>query len=85
MTGDILDRHVPGDQIKLIAKFKRKLDTEQPIYQVNKIIDHRGVPGSYEYLVDWKDYSETDRSWEPESSFLDHGAIESYWRNLRQQ
>jgi hypothetical protein len=78
-TGDLLDRHVPGDQIKLISKETRKLDKEKPIYEINKLVNHRGDPGNYEYLVDWKGYNEHDRTWEPESSFLDQTIIQKYW------
>jgi transposase InsO family protein len=79
-TGDLLDRHVPADKMKLIAKSKRRVDVDTPIYQINKIISHRGNPGHYEYLVDWKGYSQDEQTWEPESSFLDHSVIQTYWR-----
>lgn len=81
-TGDILDRHIPADKMKLIAKSKRKIDDDNPIYQINKIISHRGSPGSYEYLIDWKGYSEHERSWEPEASFLDNQIIRDYWHTV---
>ena len=82
-TGDLLDRHVPADQMKLIAKStQRKIDNSNPIYVINKIVSHRGSPGNYEYLVDWKDWSENDRTWEPESSFLDSKIIREYWNAL---
>src|ERR1700686_5187098 len=55
-TGDLLDRHVPADKMKLIAKSKRRIDVDTPTYQINKIISHRGNPGHYEYLADWKGY-----------------------------
>jgi hypothetical protein len=81
-TGDLLDRHVPVDQIKLISKTIRKLDEEKPIYEIKKIIEHRGNPGNFEYLVDWKGYNEHDRTWEPESSFLDQSIIQKYWNQI---
>jgi hypothetical protein len=66
--------------MKLIARRKRRIDTDQPIYEVEKILDHRGSPGSYEYLVHWKGYNNpTDNSWEPASSFLDDSTIQAYW------
>jgi hypothetical protein len=81
-AGDLLDRHVPADQMKLIAKAKRRVDIDRPIYEVKEIINHRGSPGSYEYLVHWKGYdNDEDRTWEPESSFFDHSVIQSYWKD----
>jgi Chromo (CHRromatin Organisation MOdifier) domain len=80
-TGDLLDRHVPIDQLKLIARRQRRIDKDQPIYEVQKILDHRGSPDSYEYLVHWKDFDETENTWEPASSFLDYSTIQSYWRS----
>lgn len=81
-TGDLLDRHVPVDQMKLISKQTRQIDKDKPIYEVNKVVSHRGKPGSYEYLVDWKGYTEHDRTWEPESSFIDEASIKKYWNTL---
>lgn len=78
-TGDLLDRHVPADQMKLIARRKRRIDKDQPIYEAQSILTHRGSPGSYEYLVKWKNYDTTDNSWEPASSFLDDSIIQRYW------
>ena len=78
-TGDILDRHVTADQMKLIARRKRRIDKDQPIYEVQKILKHRGSPGSFEYFVEWKDYNSSENSWEPASSFLDDSTIQNYW------
>ena len=55
--GDILDRHVPIDQIKIISKTSREKDKNT--FVVDKILKHRGAPGDYEYLVRWKFYSGT--------------------------
>jgi hypothetical protein len=82
-TGDILDRKVPPDQIKLISKSKRGIDESRPIYVVEKILDHRGPPGHYEYLVKWKNYEDSANSWEPASSFLDDSIIKSYWQSVK--
>jgi hypothetical protein len=81
-AGDLLDRHVPIDQLKLIARTKRRIDNDQPIYEVQRILDHRGSPGSYEYLVHWTGYDDpADNTWEPASSFFDHSVIEFYWKS----
>ena len=80
-TGDLLDRHVPADQMKLIARRRRRIDTDKPVHEVQSIVDHRGSPGFYEYRVHWTGYDQpSDITWEPADSFLDHHVIESYWR-----
>jgi hypothetical protein len=80
LAGDPLDRHVPADQLKFIARGKRKIDADKQIYEVNQIVSHRGEPGNYEYLVEWKGYSAEDQTWEPENSFFDHSVIQKYWK-----
>ena len=52
--------------------------------RVDKIIDHRGTAGNYEYLVHWKNYPDSDRTWGPQSSFLDDSVIKEYWQSLKQ-
>ena len=78
-TGDMLDRHVPPDQLKLVSKKPRPSDLREHLYQVDSILDHRGEPGSYEYLVKWQHYN--DRTWEPAAGFLDDTVIRNYWKN----
>ncbi|HVX00123.1 MAG TPA: RNase H-like domain-containing protein, partial [Candidatus Babeliaceae bacterium] len=82
MTGDILDRKVPPDQIKMVSKAKRQKDIDIPTYEVDRIIAHRGDPGDYQYLVQWKGYGEDERTWEPASNFLDHSVIKDYWKAI---
>jgi hypothetical protein len=83
LTGDLLDRHVPIDQIKILQKTKRrKKDEEQPFYEVSKVLNHRGEPGNYEYLIQWKGYSDDENTWEPSSSFADVSIIHDYWRRV---
>jgi hypothetical protein len=77
VDGDILDRHVPIDQMKIISKTGRAKDRNT--FSVHKILDHRGSPGSYEYLVHWKDYTKSDATWEPEANFNDIHCITKYW------
>ena len=80
VDGDILDRHVPIDQIKIASKTGRAID--ENTFTVLKILKHRGAPGSYEYLVQWKNYSSDHNSWEPESNFNDSTCITKYWSTL---
>jgi hypothetical protein len=85
MTGDVLDRHVPADQLKLISKQRRRRDENEPMWEVKEILNHRGTPGAYEYYVDWKDYGEEARSWEPQSGFQDTKVIQEYWRKFQEK
>jgi len=82
MTGDILDRKVPPDQMKMVSKAKRQKDVDIPTYEVEKIIAHRGDPSDYQYLVQWKGYDEDERTWEPAAHFLDHSVIKDYWKSI---
>ena len=77
-TGDILDRHVPIDQLKIVSKDGRTIDAEDNVYTIKKIHQHRGDAGSYEYLIEWKGYKE--KTWEPETNILDDLVVKKYWK-----
>jgi transposase InsO family protein len=76
-VGGLLDRNVPPDQLKLISKKARPTDLNNPIHEVEEILDHRGEASHYEYFVKWKGYLE--KTWEPSTNFLDHNIIKKYW------
>jgi len=78
-TGEVLDRNVPPDQLKLVSKKPRPSDLKDNQFEVSEILKHRGSPGKYEYYVKWKHYN--DRTWEPASSFLDDTVIKNYWKH----
>jgi hypothetical protein len=85
LTGDILDRHVPADQLKVLSRRRqsRKQTDERQTYEVEQVLAHRGTPGSYEFHVKWKNYATAHNTWEPESSFLDTACIRKYWKSVR--
>jgi hypothetical protein len=80
--GDVLDRRVPADQIKLIERVPTPPEEEAPIYDVERIVDHRGVPGNLEYFVAWKGYSQDDWTWEPERHILHPRPVREYWNRI---
>ena len=84
-VGDILDRRIPADQIKLISRVPMPRDSEKPIFEVNRIVSHRGEPGQFEYLIDWKGYDASEQSWEPEENILNPNAIAAYWHRLQRE
>ena len=81
-TGDILDRHVPADHIKIISK-KPKPEIQKNVFVIDRISNHRGSPGAYEYWVEWEDPNEA-ASWIPQQDFLDDAVIKSYWDSKRE-
>jgi hypothetical protein len=76
--GDLLDRPVDASHIKLVSR------TPMPIYDdvwtVDKILQHRGVPGKYSYLTKWKGFPLSEATWEPSANFQDFTVIETYWK-----
>jgi hypothetical protein len=82
-VGDILDRRVPADQIKLISRLPIPREQEKPIFEISRIVNHRGAPGRYEYLIDWKGYSAAEQTWEAEENIISPAAIQAYWERVR--
>ena len=58
------------------------MSTDETIYYVEKILDHRGEEHNIEYLVKWVGYGHKDNPWEPISSFEGTTAIDTYWRRI---
>ena len=47
------------------------------LYEVDKVISHRGVGKNIKYLVKWKEYTET--TWEDTNNFNSDGCMKEYW------
>ena len=81
-TGQLLPSKYPPSLLKSVS--------EDPIiagerrYEVEAIVNHRGVPGKYQYRVRWHGYTEDDDTWEDESHFDDVNVIVSYWTKRNQ-
>jgi transposase InsO family protein len=84
----------PSDRIRVKGKFppsslKSVLDNpfllENWKLEVDKIIDVRGPPSKFEYLVRYKDLGEEDDSWEPKEAFKTHEHIQRFWNQRRKQ
>jgi hypothetical protein len=82
-TGDMLERHIPPDQLKLVSKQPRKQDTEQKEYVVEHIVSHRGEAGAYEYETKFKGFPVPELI--PAANFGDTACISKYWKSINQQ
>ena len=71
----MLQRKVPSSQLKIISS----RDEETEVFIVEKILKHRGSPGSREYLVKWQGYPHSANTWEPARGFEDQYVINAYW------
>lgn len=50
------------------ANTEQKNDKRKNYFKVEKILNHRGKDATRKFLVQWKDYSEDENSWEPEAN-----------------
>jgi len=76
-----LSRGVPPDQIKLISKPKRG-EVDQ-VYEVERIIGHKGKFPNIKYLVKWLNYPDDEATYEPIENFEDTKCIQEYWSALK--
>ena len=77
--GKTMHRNFTPSELKMIS---HEPDTTDPSYEVEKILDHRGKPGDYEYYVKWKGYTRADSTWEKTTQFDDISIVQKYWETL---
>jgi hypothetical protein len=84
----------PSDRIRVKGRFppsslKSVLDNpfllENWKLEVDRIIDVRGPPSKFEYLVRYKDLGEEDDSWEPKEAFKTYEHINKFWNTRNKQ
>ena len=74
-AGTVLRRPYPLEKLKLTKD--QNIDN---IYAVEKIINDRVFQHKQQYLVKWKDFSESENSWENEDNFVNTVPIKIYWK-----
>lgn len=54
-------------------------------YEVEKILAHTKQQGKIFYLVKWKNYPDSENTWEPEACFNSRDLIKEYWKKVREE
>jgi hypothetical protein len=77
MQGNVLDRRIPIDQMKLVRGWRASDVHEGDVYEVERLLDHhKDSAGITHYLVKWKGYDTP--AWEPQHNILDTSLIANY-------
>ncbi|KAK4518183.1 uncharacterized protein ATC70_001534 [Mucor velutinosus] len=80
-TGNLLSYDVPTHKLVYNAAANATLTSKEDFIrehqEVQAVINHRGSPGKYKYLVQWKGFDEP--TWEPIEHFNSTECIELYW------
>lgn len=76
------DNNINEVQNNLIYKLMSKLNIDNDIYEVEKIIKHRIYNGKKEYFVKWKGYAHSENSWVLEEDFIEKECIQEYWNKV---
>ncbi|KAI8967856.1 hypothetical protein BDB01DRAFT_901207 [Pilobolus umbonatus] len=83
LTGSLLSRDVPTQQIRLIQSGSKRTPKElkEKHYEVQAIVNHRGTPGNYEYYVYWVGYDDQKKynTWQTVDTFDSMKPIQDYW------
>jgi transposase InsO family protein len=53
-------------------------DTQEPLYQIESIVDCQEIEGQTMYQVKWKGYSHKENTWEPPEHFTDKRILARY-------
>ena len=84
-TGDVYERQVPLDQMKVTkaAKWHIKYHDKDDVYQIDRIVDEKREKGVRKFLIKWAGYSHKDNTWEPATSITDKKIIQRYERQRK--
>jgi hypothetical protein len=88
--GTTLDRKMTISMLKPIDGMipsggRKQQDKDSKHYEIAGILDHRQKKNGkgYEYRVRWKDFKESEDTWEPEENFDDVAIIKRYWNQRK--
>ncbi|CDH61237.1 hypothetical protein RO3G_15388 [Lichtheimia corymbifera JMRC:FSU:9682] len=80
-TGEVHPCNVPPSHIKVVSD---DIPLSKDVYEVERILDHKGRPGHYQYLIKWKGYSEAQNTWEPQDNLNAECLLSQYWDQRKQ-
>ncbi|KAJ8651291.1 hypothetical protein O0I10_013223 [Lichtheimia ornata] len=80
-TGQQHACNVPPSHIKVVSD---DIALSDEVYEVERILDHKGRPGHYQYLIKWKGYSEAQNTWEPQDNLNAERILSQYWDQRKQ-
>jgi transposase InsO family protein len=89
-TGELLQRHVPIDQMKVISTPDNipaqapEHDPDTEVFVMEEVLDHRERGGKIEYRIKWKGYPVSQASWIEDSRVNDTNIIDKYFKSLTQ-
>ena len=77
-----LQRLVRPNQLKFVSHFNPEF--KENVWEVEKIVDHRGEGDNRQYKVRWKGYTQEDDTWEPVSNLFDaEWSIQQYLASIQ--
>ena len=80
-TGEAHTCNVPPSHIKVVSD---DIALSDEVYEVESILDHKGRPGNYQYLIKWKGYSDAHNTWEPQDNLNAERVLAEYWKMRKQ-
>jgi hypothetical protein len=54
---------------------------EEAVYEVERVVSHRGPPNARYYLIKWRGYPSSQNTWEPAANIQTSGCVAEYWRS----
>ena len=74
----------PAAPDAMLQQDVRDIDEEiqEPVYEVEKILDSKLEDGQRKYLVKWTGYDHTENTWEPKANFNSIGPIKEFRRRI---
>lgn len=82
------EKHFEANQqksIKTRAKKRKVDDTEDNIYEVEKILNHKIVKNEKLFLIRWKNFDPSHDSWEVEKNLSCPSILKKYLKNARKE